>query len=65
MATDKLPLNYMAKGMWPLNYASRLVKSSSDVMFHIGTCNKEQVLLMLEEVERAARELRALLTSTF
>lgn len=56
-----LPLNHMSRGMWPLNYASRLVKDSSDAMFHISTNDKASLLVCLSAIEKSVRELRALL----
>ena len=54
----------MGVGMYPLNYASRLVKAASDVMFSIALNEKGFALSGLENVEKIVAELRQSIQET-
>jgi hypothetical protein len=57
-------LTSMGIGMYPLNYASRLVKAASDVMFSIALNEEGYTLTGLENVEKIAAELRKAIQET-
>jgi len=57
-------LTRMGVGMYPLNYASRLVKAASDVMFSIALNEEGYTLSGLENVEKIVAELRQSIKET-
>jgi len=57
-------LTRMGVGMQPLNYASRLVKAASDVMFSMALNEEGYTLTGLENVEKIVAELRKAIQET-
>lgn len=51
-------LNHMDVGMHPLNYASKLAKTATDVIFGLAINDEQSTLARLLEMERQIAELR-------
>jgi hypothetical protein len=57
-------LNHMAVGMHPLNHASALVKTSSDVMFSLAVNDESSTLARLDALEQTIAKLRTAIDET-
>jgi hypothetical protein len=51
-------LNHMTIGMNPLNYASSLVKTASDVMFSVALNDEVSTIARLDELEQIIAKMR-------
>ena len=65
MSPAETPLNHVGQGMWPLNWASRLSKETSDLMFSLAVNDRESVEArirvcreLLDELEKACLDAR-------
>ncbi|CAI9898842.1 hypothetical protein ACM7LV_27250 [Pseudomonas aeruginosa] len=58
MPVTYTPINKCAPGMWPMNYAARLVKGATDVMFAIGTDDRKGARARLDDLEVSIKMLR-------
>lgn len=58
MSVTYTPINKCAPGMWPMNYAARLVKGATDVMFAIGIDNRNDARARLDDLEVSIKMLR-------
>ncbi len=59
-----MKINHMEKGMWPMNYASRLVKEAADIMFSIGVCDLISVKVEIEGVRGLCDQLEKSIIAT-
>lgn len=58
MPVTYTPINKCAPGMWPMNYAARLVKGATDVMFAIGVDDPKAARARLGDLEVSIKLLR-------
>ena len=61
---NKLPLNFMDVGWWPLNYCSKLVKGANDVMYSIAVDDRLSAEARLNIVEQTISDLRKSIVKT-
>jgi hypothetical protein len=58
MPVTYTPINKHGAGMWPMNYAARLVKGATDVMYAIGTDDPKGARDRLNDLEVSIKLLR-------
>ena len=66
MPSAETPLNHVGQGMWPLNWASRLSKEATDLIFSLAVNDRESVEArirvcreLLDELEKACLDARS------
>jgi hypothetical protein len=61
---NKLQLNFMGPGSWPLDYCSRLLRVASGVMYSIAVDDRVGTETGLCELEKTISDLRKSITKT-
>jgi len=62
--TTGKPLNHMARGMWPLNWASAVVKEANDVMFSLAVNDRLSAESRIAAIREYLDELEKVISET-